>query len=247
MHHRFIVTSFIALAAFACSSADKVDIGENHPAKSGETLSDYAASWDGYVEAYRFPSGSDRVRITLDGNGHGYLEFGDQPLLAPPTDPDVGYANAYTGGAPVGFVASVEEGFRYSALGARVENERIRLSAQNSELFKAWCGIQTAFQLTSDADVYACLPGHGFSFTGQGQCTFDTDSGSTPMDCGKLALCSIPGEPCACTAQGCTVAPLADIDSAPTRLDAALEDGGNSLVGTLVLDGERVMARLQRQ
>jgi hypothetical protein len=35
-----------------------------HRDETGERLSDYAASWDGYAEAFNFASGSDRVRLT---------------------------------------------------------------------------------------------------------------------------------------------------------------------------------------
>src|SRR5450432_936374 len=77
----------------ACSGGGAVNIGNT--AVIGSQLSDYAASWDGYAEAYTFmPDGSDRVRLTIDANGQGTLEVGNAALLPPPTDPNVGYRPA---------------------------------------------------------------------------------------------------------------------------------------------------------
>src|SRR5205823_5394415 len=71
-------------------SGGSVNIGNTNAV--GSKLSDYAASWDGYAEAYTFmPDSSDRVRLTISADGHGTVEVGDTALLPPPTDPNVGY------------------------------------------------------------------------------------------------------------------------------------------------------------
>ena len=76
----------LALVPAACSDGNPVDLGHREA-----QLSDYAATWDGYAEAYTFREGSsDRVRITLDATGVGTLEVGDAPLDPVPTDPEVG-------------------------------------------------------------------------------------------------------------------------------------------------------------
>ena len=71
----------LAFAPAACSDGNPVDLGHREA-----QLADYAASWNGYAEAYTFPEGSsDRVRITLDATGVGTIEVGDAPL-DPSTD-----------------------------------------------------------------------------------------------------------------------------------------------------------------
>ncbi|MGC4087209.1 MAG: hypothetical protein QM756_04755 [Polyangiaceae bacterium] len=242
--HQVIAASLLALGAFACSGGNAVDIGEDHPVKTGATLSDYAAVWDGYAEAYRFPSGSDRVRITLDENGHGYVEFGDQPLLAPPTDPNAGYANTLVG---TNYFDTLEEGFRYSALFANVQAKRFRLGVENDELMKAWCELQTPVSSNASSSGYACIPNLGWRMPTPGVCIMDTDAGPTEVSCDKALLCGL-GTPCTCTAQSCTVTPPTSLALTATTLDAALENEGNTLTGTLLMGGtERVTVRLERQ
>lgn len=244
MHYRFIGASFVALGAFACSGADPVDIGNNDAVKTGATLSDYAAEWDGYVEAYKFPSGSDRLRISLDAHGNGYVRFGDQPLWPPPTDPDVGYANTVELRST--WTNKPDEGFPYSVFQASVDDKRIRLGTQNEELFKEWCELQTPYY-QSRQDVYTCMPEWDrATMPDPGNCLIQTSTGTVPVDCGKLTLCQTIDSPCSCTATGCTVPPLASLGRASTQLDAALEDGGDTLVGTLLLE-DRVTVRLTRQ
>ncbi|MES1208404.1 MAG: hypothetical protein ABUS79_20900, partial [Pseudomonadota bacterium] len=52
-------------APFGCSSGGDVNIGDTQ--NVGAKLSDYAAEWDGYAEAYTFaPSSSDHLHMTLD-------------------------------------------------------------------------------------------------------------------------------------------------------------------------------------
>jgi hypothetical protein len=69
-----------------------------------------------------------------------------------------------------------------------------------------------------------------------------------PVDCGKVVLCAYV---CSCTSESCAVASK---PSNATRLDGALENKGNSLVGTLLIkslvdsaDTERLTVRLERQ
>ena len=79
----FVLVAF-GLFGGACSNSDPAG-GEDDPEKTGATLGDYAASWEGHVEAYTFPSGSDRVRLTLDSSGNGTLVLGEDwvPWPAP--------------------------------------------------------------------------------------------------------------------------------------------------------------------
>jgi hypothetical protein len=242
MQTKLILIAAGALASLACSSGDPVNIGENNPVKTGELLSDYAATWDGYVETYQFQSGSDRVRLTLDENGVGFLEVGDVPLLPAPTDPDVGYANA---GEDPGLTAPfwIHEGFRYSVSGATVENSRMQLAVHNHEVFNAWCELQTSFPVASPR-AYSCLPAENYAYDDD-ECSYETPDGTrVVIDCGKVVLCEV----CECDATGCT-AP----GSAKTQLDGSLADDGETFVGTLLIkslvedvDTERLTVRLER-
>lgn len=248
-----------AVSALGCSSGDgeSVNLGENDPVKTGERLSDYAASWDGYVEAYEFPdSGSDRIRLVLDENGHGHLEFGDLPALTPPTDPDVGYPHEAGAERSVDALAGplgdpLSEGFRYTVLDAAVNEQRIQLAVWEYELFEEWCELQTSVLLEPEDPErgYSCLPNGILRSRSQGDdtvCTLVTSSSEAETDCGKFVLCR--NQACSCDAEGCVASPPPEPpDAPPTRLDAALQQEGNELVGTLLLSGERFNVRLTRQ
>jgi len=243
-------TVLVAVASVACSQ-DPVDLGNDTPARTGETLGDYAASWDGYLEAFEFASGSDRVRIMLDENGDGYVEFGDMPLYPPPTNPDVGYPEGYDYplmDLPRGPV----EGFRFTVRGATVEMRRIQLGVESGELYKAWCEIQTPvldeYNSTPEEQFYGCLPNTGGGGGDDGCFIYDPadPSASIAVDCGKLTLCSFSGA-CTCAADGCTTPLPETLESSDVRLDAALEEGGEELAGTLLLGGNRVNVRMIRQ
>jgi hypothetical protein len=232
----------LASAAAACSDGGNVDIGES----TGGKLSDYAASWDGYAEAYTFPGTmSDRVRLTLDANGRGNLRFGDAPLLPPATDPNVGYP---PGASIQGFV--VHDGFEYPVYDTRVETSRLQLGAWPEDFYAGWCTLQTMTYAIDGGGVYTCLPPSpgGTIEGGTGTECALLDASGTPMafDCLKLALCERPGL-CACGAAGCAPTPAPTDVTLPVTFDGALDGGGTMLVGTLVLGNDRVTVRLQRQ
>jgi hypothetical protein len=244
MKTKLILIAAGALTSLACSSGDPVNIGENAPVKTGEFLSDYAASWDGYVEAYDFDSGSDRVRMTLDESGEGYIEVGDMPLLPPPSDPDAGYG--------MGSYDKLSEGFHYTVRNAMVESARIQLDAHPEELFKEWCELQTPVLWEGFGDpadpLYMCLPNTPTMGGGNG-CFIEDENGEnpTPINCTKLGMCQDPSFGCDCTADGCTILdPPAGLKFR-THLDAALDDDGESLVGTLVIGDSHMTIRLERQ
>jgi hypothetical protein len=232
-------------------SGDTHDVGEGLILDRSE-LGAYAASWDGYVEAFEFASGSDRVRVTLDASGNGTIRFGDAALVAPPTDPNVGYppevvAKPFDSLPGVGMPY---EGFVYTVQGASVEDERIRFQVNSRELYADWCELQTPLshtQLSQSYDangmlissetitLYSCS-GNGLSFDGMGCVDPDT---ANVIDCSKVMLCT--SAVCACTAEGCTGGGTLDV-----ALDAALDEDGNALEGTLTVGG-RATVRLERQ
>ncbi len=236
-------------ALAACSSNRPVDLGEKNPKLSKSDLAAYAASWDGYVEAYQFEDGSDRVRVVLDNQGHGSIRVGNRDLIGPPTDPTANYPAQATD--ETSYAQSFWSGFNYTASNARVENERIRFESSSYELFSAYCALQTPYPSPLDAGVPLsnCLP-YNFLFVlnrVDDTCTIPANTTNTgwtrgdptvDVNCEQLAMC---GGVCTCTEAGCEI-------ETPTNLsvDAALDDTETKLEGTLLLDNQRISIRLKR-
>src|SRR6185295_13585444 len=190
-------------------------------AKTGELLSDYAATWDGYVEAFKFKSGSDRLRIELDEEGHGVVALGGAEPLAPASDPESLYAPiplvSFSGDpdGPFQLVPDVlAEGFAYTVQHAEVQEKRIQFGIDSRELYKSWCELQTPVHNTAPvAPEYGCLPYYdtstGLGIGADAQCYInDYVTGElVEVNCAKMPYCG-PTPVCSCTASGCTVAPL---------------------------------------
>ena len=222
-----LLTVFTLGCAFtACGNDGQVDIGHDVA-----RLADYGASWDGYGEAASFPvSGSDRVRLTLDGNGHGTLRLGDAALLAPPTKAEGGYLldpNNNGAGGSGGAGGAFRDGFEYPVHDARVEAGRIRFGIDPLDLYGAWCAFVPPVANDLTPSGYACgSDGGGMSF-GDGttpptcEYQFPSDDPVNPapsndpvnprglslprrvsVDCGIYALCIGEGV-CTCTATSC--------------------------------------------
>ncbi len=265
-----------AVPLVACSSDKSVNIGNTTPI--GSRLSDYAASWDGYAEAYTFmPDGTDRVRLTIASDGHGTLQIGNLSLLAPATDPNVGYPAGASVPVDLAFrVPAMQEGFLYPIYSAQVQTDRIQVGIKSHDYYSSWCGLQTPFAyvpqpLDPDAGVsggYVLVladGGMGGADTVYLPCPFQSAGASTsetmcygklnssdqiPVDCLKLYLCQ--AEVCACTADGCGTSPVIASGSAPSQypveLDAALDNNGQTLTGTLALSTDvRLTVVLQKQ
>ena len=254
-----LVLGALALTPLACSNQSTVDIGGN----AGSKLSDYAASWDGYAEAFQFESGSDRIRIGLDANGQGTLEVGDGPMLPPP-DPDVRWPpGAETLDGALDGQTALKAGFRYPVQQARVEANRIQLTVTPAELYRPWCQAQTPIlnETRPTEPTYLCVPSwEVMSDPSLTQCTLtNPDTGEqVEADCVKLLLCrNTFYRVCTCTATSCDLSPTssatADLSSAPfptNQLDAALENAGTEMTGTLLLTdvgASRLTVRLTRQ
>lgn len=241
----------LLLAAFSsvvgCSSANApVDIGDS---RTGEKLEDYAAHWEGYIEANKFADGSDKVRLTLDASGNGTLEIGDSPALAPATDPDAYYPRSD------GRVDLPSPGFAYSIHAATVESARIHFSSNPWEFEQSWCALQTSYDWgvvdESGAHFYQCNPHGSLESPADGSCFIvpdgqTADTGSLPISCARAHMCF--NHICSCDAQGCfaNVEPPSKQAETYTLFDAALGDAGESLVGTLKLRGKPNTVRLHR-
>jgi len=231
---------------WACSSGSApVDIGDS---RTGQNLDDYAAVWEGYVEAARFADGSDRVKVRLDASGNGSLEIGDSGALPTATNGDIGYPATFDG--TQGQVESLFPGASYPITGAIVESKRLRFSVNPWEVERDWCSLQTSYAVVEGTETrYRCVPGHQVYVPVLAACTYNDGTVDVPVDCMKFALCTGPNlQACSCDATGCAVyeAPP-QAQGNYTHLDAALEDEGDSLVGTLRTgSGRNMTVRLKR-
>ena len=214
--------------SLACSGGGAVNIGNTNVV--GSQLSDYAATWDGYAEAYNFmPDGSDRVRLTIAANGQGTLEVGNAALLATADRSErrisAGRRRRRPGPlSPAHWRA--HRGIPLSDLRAR-RCRRIGFSwGQPRDLYAAWCALQTRpFRPTKPRSptampgytstvhryrrrgcrqlYYTCLPkGSMFSPTGRARRCIAPDGG---VDAGRLrqAVALQLNMACQCTATGC--------------------------------------------
>jgi hypothetical protein len=241
---RFMLMVPLAAAGLgACSSNPEVSIGD----PVGAALTDYAASWDGYAEAYQFPDQSDRIRLVVDGSGVGTLQLGDSPALPPPTDPSVGYPtdlNWDKKGGSLWIIPDVVTGFGYPLYDTRVEDSRIRLDINPYDVWAGWCALQQP--IADSRGYYGCVPDFATVSANGDVCTATSrDSQETfPIDCGKLNLCST-NQVCACTGSGCVSTHPAP--PLPIQLDAALSADGTQLTGTLLMGSQqRITIRMHR-
>jgi hypothetical protein len=230
-----VVLAGLGVLVTACSSDSMIDIGDG---STSQGLSAYAASWDGYAEAYQFGDGSDRVRITLDSNGDGQVRLGNTELLGSPSPGDP---------APA-WDAPTETDFAY-AITAHLQDERLRFDVDLSQRYQAWCELQTPVPFSPQyPGVYACSRYIGVEIDAGGSCSL-IDTHET-VDCNSQAACQ---GWCACTEESCTAAvggPQAD--AVEPQADAVLFDGaltahGKELTGTLSFFKDRIAVRLQRQ
>ncbi len=134
----------------ACSG-DKANIGNTNAI--GSQLSDYAATWDGYAEAYTFaPDNSDHVRLTIAANGQGTLEVGNQPLVLPATDPNLGYPPSNENPKDT-VTPPIWEGVQYPIYGAQVQADRIQVGIKPNDYYASWCALQTPFAYVIETTI----------------------------------------------------------------------------------------------
>lgn len=203
--------------------------------KSGAQLP-IVGAWEGYVENYMFPSGSDAVHLTITAaNGAhvcGKVSFGTGTPPAPATDPNVGYppsieesaARSAGAGGSANFDAA-SEAYPLTILNGQATSTRVQFQVDTKELWKGWCELQTPY-LQSGAD-YGCIPASGWASAGGNGCFLNNGA---PLDCAKAQLCS--SAICTCTARGCTVSPQGDV-SFDLHVQSANEFSGSATLSGL--------------
>jgi hypothetical protein len=216
-----------AVAAIAGCSDDPVSLG-GEVAVDRSALSSYAAVWEGYVEAYTFPSGSDRVRLVLDDEGHGTITFGEAAPRPMPTDGENPFPDLDSTQVSFLLRGDFHEGLEHDIASALVEEERLRARTGRTNVYgDAACALQTPTGTGCEQDdcPYTCLPNNARSFVQRdGRCFVAGDGAE--VSCNILELCS---DVCECTSTECHAR-----DPGPEiTLDGALDEAGTKLVGSL--------------
>lgn len=191
------------VVACGCDGSRVLEVADGGPTgAAGSGLPVRNAAWSGYVESYMFPSGSDKLALTLatDSSGAGVITFGDGTPPVPATDPNVGYppvsADALELHPPSEFVA---EGHPYGIADASLVASRLRFTVDLVQLWAGWCALQT-----SPDGNGLCVPNwSGTIDIGRNECSLDDPSSGQPVpfDCGKVVLCKI-SPPCECPPSG---------------------------------------------
>jgi hypothetical protein len=234
----------LAMGALACGGGGDVNIGDDgrEPTGSlGESLSDYGGTWEGYIEGYTFPDGSDLVRLTLDEEGNGTLILGNDADPLPAPDPDAAPPGWDQGAMTI--APAMLLGYPFEVSSATLQSKRIKLATSEPEPYQEWCSLQTPVldEFYTGDPTYRCVRSVGYTSTDGVTCHEQDTNEAVP--CAKL-VCQ---EMCTCTSTACS---WTGRTYGPS-LDAALDAAGESLVGTLVstLPGASgsVTVRLERQ
>lgn len=165
-----------------------------------------AQSWTGYIENFKFASGSDAIKLVLTTNTTGQVAgtvtLGNGIAPPPATDPNVGYPPGMTTTTtmPNGDL----EGSTYAIKSGTLESNRLRFTIDPIELWTGWCALQPA--PTDGSDM--CVPTVWYSFESDVTRTIcvlhPTEGTSVPVDCVKWNLCFMR-RICKCSPAGCVV------------------------------------------
>jgi len=165
--------------------------------------------WEGYIENFRFASGSDAIHLAVtsatSAQACGKVTLGKGTPPPPPTDPEVGYPPGYLANGPFSvsefFTIDRTEGFPLSIVAGAADSARFKFGADWHEFWQAWCALQPP-QAFEDNSGFGCIGAMGGSTSDQG-CASQIGGQLVPLDCGKLQLCL--GNMCKCTMTSCRV------------------------------------------
>jgi len=192
---KVVPLSLLAVVAVVggCSQG-KASIGDEPDAQVKSGMDAFVGNWDGYMEAYTFSDGSDRVRLTIQNGGKSTVRFGDQGIWPLPTSPTDTYPPTFpaTAGLPSGTaIPTIWSGYLFDLGSLQIDATRLKATALSTQLFDTWCKLQTSYHL-AEADVYACLP-----------CDFAADYVTAVTDGGENSImCRSLTSPCWSTADG---------------------------------------------
>lgn len=188
-------------------------------------------SWTGYIENYKFDSGSDAIKIAFasDADGHvvGTVTMGSGTPPPPPTDPNVGYPPGSWYMVGFYFPTIVWEGFGYPMLDATLTGRRLQFRIAYWELWQGWCAIQTPVPGSS-----SCLPNWGGMVSADGMhCSQrNPDTGEiVTVDCVKFRLCQ--NMACICDTSACAIHDDGNRVSFDLSITNDLADGSVTLDG----------------
>jgi hypothetical protein len=226
-----------------CGSQGDLDVGDE-TVRVGQALSDYAADWDGYGEAYQVPGDhDDRIRLTLDQNGEGTIRFGEEALFAPASDPNEAFPPTFPLGSGAdgydpGVLTGLRSGFAYAVSGAVVTAARLQFKVELAAVMESWCVLQAPEPVPG----WSCGASgwtSGISEAGQYEdCSTGAETNPQPLDCDVAVQCSH----CQCDTEECHAVARNSVS-----VDAALTNDGDMLEGTLLtVDNERVTIRMTR-
>jgi hypothetical protein len=154
----------------------------------------FTGEWIGHIESFTFPSGSDRLQISIPTLPSLSVVFG---VGAPPLiDKDIGYpaTNAEM---------AIIEGFPFAGRDAKVAGVRLTFKMYRAQQWDSWCKLQRSYPW--GPGDYFCLPNAAIGVTDDGSsCWYQV--GSEPkqyVDCVKLSLCGGGQHFCRCDASMC--------------------------------------------
>jgi len=171
---------------------------------TGTGTNSASESWTGYVENFKFGSGSDAVKLVLATNTAGQVSgtvtFGNGIAPPPATDPSVAYPPGM--GQTITTPNTFLEGPAFAIKSGSLQTSRLSLTVDSMDIWTDWCAIQPA--PTDGSSI--CVPEDFITFTGnqdRSQCYLTPRSGDVvTIDCYKWDLCFM-SRVCRCSPSGC--------------------------------------------
>lgn len=167
---------------------------------NGSQLSAFAGSYDGEIELWEAAvSGSNRIRIELDEDGHGSVRFGDLPIHSAPDHPYPDDASLPSGDS---FDPRPLETVMYPVHEPSLEDGTLEFFVEMGDLLDAFCESQTS--VTPPCD----LPQYGYSVDSEaGECVVSIPDADdvrveTLVSCSRGKIC-YEMQACECEADTC--------------------------------------------
>lgn len=185
------------------------------------------------MEAAKFPS--ERVRLQLDEDGQGAIEFVTTEPLVTSVPGTAGYLCRGDSEPRCTTEAGIVGGFDYSLMRLESRGPVLSLSIALDEPWVDWCAFQSPQLIPGTGGCstrYA--PEAAYSAFAFGDaCFVQRQKVDIPIDCSRLA--TLEREPCNCDANECRFAPARRQDIALRLVD------DNELRGSIWFDGSHAV------